>query len=197
MLGQQPTADLAIDIPPGPPVPIVREMLCQSEVCLPGVYLACASLDVLPEPGSEQPPVRSIVRGDEFRIVAARTIVLSPGVVHITRDVQEVYGRAVDYREGEFLFLLNYLGEGWYSAWRDGEVVEVEQFWPSANYRMSGSADRGAELIRETSSEVWFGIEAAGAGSGWILENSMMIDPIRISMARQIEQRDPLEYCPE
>jgi hypothetical protein len=131
-------------------------------------------------------------------MVAARSVIFSTGVVYVTRDVEEVFGRSVDYQEGEFLFLLDYRGEGRYSAWRNGEVVDVEQFWPSNDFGPGGSFQYGGELIREGVTEVWYGIERDGPDLAWVpVQGKSILSPIQISTARFIEQRDPLVSCPE
>ena len=187
-----------IEIPPGPTVPMVRDILCQSEVCIPGIYIACERLEVTDIPGPGHRVVGSLSRGDEFRMVAAQLVIFSTDVVYVTRDVEEVFGRPVDYKEGEFLFLLDHRGEGWYSAWRNGEIVDVEQFWPSSNFGPGGNFQYGGELIREGVTEVWYGIEGDGRDLAWVpVQGKAILSPIQISTARFIEQRDPITSCPK
>jgi hypothetical protein len=186
------------EIPSGPPVPIVRDILCQSEVCIPGTYIACERLEIADIPGPGHRVVGSLSRGDEFRVVAARAVILSTSVVHVTRDVGEVFGRPVDYQEGEFLFLLDYRGEGRYSAWRNGEIVDVEQFWPSSNFGPGSNFEYGGELIREGVTEVWYGIEGDGPELAWVpVQGKSILSPIQISRIRFFDERDPVETCPE
>ena len=191
----QDLVDPDIDIPPGPGTPLVIEMKCQSEVCLPGAYLACRRLELTNEPGPGSRVMEWLDRGDRFRVVAARTVVLSPGVVRVTRDVSEVFGRPVAFEQGEFLFLLDYHGEGWYGAWRDGEIIEVEQFWPSNDFGPGRGFEYGGELIREGVTEIWHGVETDGQPPVWVRgERGSMLDPLQISIARTA---NPLDACPE
>jgi len=187
-----------IEIPPGPTVPVIRDILCQSEVCIPGIYIACERLEVTDIPGPGHRVVGSLSRGDEFRMVAARLVILSTGVVYVTRDVEEVFGQPVDFQEGEFLFLLDYRGEGRYSAWRNGDIIHVEQFWPSDDFGAPGGFEYGGELIREGVTEVWYGIEGDGPDLAWVpVQGRSILSPIEISTARAIERRDPLTSCQE
>jgi hypothetical protein len=207
-LAQQDAPGLdGIEIPPGPPMPVIREVQCQSEVCLPGIYLACTELEVTDVPGPGHRVVASLSRGDRFRVVAARTVVLSAAVVRVTRDVDAVFGRPVNFREGEFLFLLDDRGEGFYNAWRDGEVIRVEQFWPSGNFGPPAGFEYGAELIRQGESERWYGIQLERLDVAWEIEGldvvwvhsraGSMLDPFVISTSGLAGRQDPIEACPQ
>ena len=80
-------------------------------------------------------------------------------LVAVTEEVQPMPDRTLS--PGDTLVLLDYVGEGFYNVWLDGDVVEVTDFWSSATDRPRG------EVIGEHVTEWWVHATAPDGSSGW------------------------------
>jgi hypothetical protein len=166
----------------GPDPAQVFPALCQSEVCLPGWWLACDSLPVHPALPARGTPVSRLRRNEEFEVQAASTVVLVPGIVLVTRDTRQRHaGRETLFSAGDTLHVLDYLGEGDFNVRYRGEIIAVEAFWP---IRQGSLPEYSADVLREQQSEFWLRIEARSGVRGWVLQDrGKMLDPLARTIA--------------
>jgi hypothetical protein len=181
----------ATTIPVPPPMPMVTPVECQSEACLPGEWLACDTLQVMASPVSTTGSVGSLKRGALFEVTGANSVVRSPGIVRVTRDVVRGPKSAPHrFMTGDTVYVLDHLGEGSFNVWHAGGLVpNVEVFWPGRNW--SGFQIAG-EVIREPDTEFWLRISTAAHPQGWILEDhEKMLNPLQRTITPKTQSSTP------
>jgi hypothetical protein len=166
---------------PGYFFPHRLKLECPTESCVLGRWLACADTTVRERPGSSQWAIGQIPRGARFPVVGAELLTLEPGVVRVTRDVEQG-GRA--FKAGETLLLLGHVGEGFFAVSYQGRSGTVEIFWP---WKRAGGFSVAGELVRDAVTERWMQTVVAGQ-PGWVQDDAASI----VSPAGQVE----LIRCP-
>ena len=150
---------------------------CQSEVCLPGSWLACDTPRIHAAPDSAARAVGSLGRHEVFEVIGASTRVLSAGVVRVTRDTRRTGADGPHlFAAGDLVYVLDHRGEGFFNVWRQGRLVrDVEVFWPG---RAWSGFEMSADVLQEPATEFWLNIVTAAGVRGWALENERLLSPL-------------------
>jgi hypothetical protein len=147
---------------------LIRRDVCPFECCRYGVWVARSVVPVFGAERSRADTVTVLQPGDSVTAETGDVHVTALTRVVVTREVREVSSMEGGHTfvPGDTLFVLDYLGEGFYSAWMDGEMYQPEQFWTELqNWTEDGEADGYSVGDRET--EWWVRVRTS-ALEGWI-----------------------------
>ena len=53
------------------------------------------------------------------------------------------------FQPGDTLYVLDYLGEGFYNTWFKGAFFETAQFWPGPDFFTSSDYEYGGSVVHE------------------------------------------------
>ncbi len=182
-------AGVAAQIPPALTLPYVAADACPGEGCTYGTWLACGPIDVYEAYGAEAPVRRTLAAGDAFEVTTGVVIVDEPGVVVVTRRVERlaVASGGGPLLPNDTIYVLDYLGEGFFNIWHEGAIAEVEVFWPWENMVVGPAFQYAGEVVRPGRSAFWAHGTAPEGTTGWIaVEGSRLaipnsLDPVELA----------------
>ncbi len=157
-------------VPPGLDFPHVVAPACPGEGCIFGMWLACESLPVFESPDLGGPELGRVPAGTWFEVTSGAVVVETPGVVVVTRPVARVPSLfAVDSLfPNDTLYVLDYIGEGFFNVLRADSIVEVEVFWPWQPLRVGPDFQYGGRIVQDGRSEFWVQTSLPDEATGWI-----------------------------
>jgi hypothetical protein len=143
---------------------------CPGEGCAYGAWLACDSIPLYESP-DEASSWRGYLAPDQtFEVSSGAVIVGAPTVVVVTRPTPQ-YSFLEDSRTfspGDTLYVLDYLGEGFFNAWYADSILEVDVFWPWEAFFPADDYEYGGEVIQPGSSEFWVQTVGASSSEVWL-----------------------------
>lgn len=139
---------------------LVRRGACPFECCIYREWEATGAIPVVADERGTAPPVFTISAGDEFRADSGNVYVTSIAVVPVTDSVGDP--PYWSFGPGDTLVVLDYVGEGFYNVWHEGNVVEVPTFWTDRPIA------EGDGSIGRHSTEWWVHITMPDGRTGWI-----------------------------
>lgn len=163
--------------PDGLVFPATFQVQCQSEVCIPGRWLACDSVPVVEAPLRADRVVGWLTGGDWFEVPGANIVVREPGIVRVVRGFEQGDRLAQTvYRPGDTVYILGYRGEGHFTVWYRGGLTTADVFWPWSRGTVE---DPTGDLLREAVTEFWIRAEMEDGTLGWVLkEPGKILDPL-------------------
>jgi hypothetical protein len=136
---------------------------CPSECCTYGQWWAIRPVQLHAEPRSDAALVGMVSPGD--------TVVAETGEVRTIPTPFLVKAPMEEYAPGDTIWVLTYLGEGYFRVWVDGEVRELgldfSPYGGSSGARCQ-RCDHG-ELLTSHRSEWWVRIRTAAGVTGWTM----------------------------
>lgn len=138
---------------------LARSGACPFECCLYGEWTAESRITLRASPEQEAPTVGELEPTTVFAADSGFVGVTGIALVAVSEPVNPMPDR--ELTPGDTLLLLDYVGEGFYNAWLDGEEVQVADFWSSATDRPRG------EVIGDHQTEWWVHATAPDGASGW------------------------------
>ena len=138
---------------------LVRSGACPFECCLYGDWIAESGISLRASPEQEAATVGELEPATVFAADSGFVGVTGIALVAVSEPVSPMPDR--ELTPGDTLLLLDYVGEGFYNAWLDGEEVQVADFWSSATDRPRG------EVIGNHQTEWWVHATAPDGTSGW------------------------------
>ncbi len=159
----------------GPALPFVVDNVCPGEGCVFGTWLACGPVPGYAEAGDRATEVFRLSRDESFTVRTGQMWVAVPGLV-VVREAIPNSSRQVEptvFAAGDTVYVLHYVGEGFYNVWYQGVEVEAEAFWTEA----VGAAEPTARgmLLRERTTEYWVEAETAVGQRGWVLVETGLV----------------------
>jgi hypothetical protein len=155
-----------------PATALVREGACPFECCTYREWTATSPIPLFAAERDRSQVVDTIPAGARFRALGGNVHVTGLELVILT-DTLRTWTSAVDgstsppgerqFLPGDTLVVLDYVGEGFYNIWYDGEVRQVEWFWWE---RQDGSSP--ARVVGEHETEWWVRAETEDGAVGWI-----------------------------
>lgn len=139
---------------------LVRRGACPFECCVYRDWNATGAIPVVAEERGTAPPVFTINAGETFRADSGNVHVTSIALVPVTDSVGDP--PYWSFGPGDTVVVLDYIGEGFYNVWHDGNVVEVPTFWTD------GPIAPGDGSIGKHATEWWVHITMADGRTGWI-----------------------------
>lgn len=160
--------------------PYVVQPACPGEGCMFDEWLACAAVPVYASLGDAAALITTLEANEQFSVLTGAVVVESPGVVAITRPSRPVPfldGEDI-FQPGDTLYVLDYLGEGFYNTWFEGSFFETEQFWPGPDYFPSSDYEYGGSVVQEVGSSFWVQIRSGNRDEGWVdVSNATLAAP--------------------
>lgn len=141
---------------------------CPFECCSLGNWQATGVSQLLAQPSKSAQPVTKLKVGDSVKAVAGQT--------QVKPVLLQVLSKHGEFAPGDKIWLLNYLGEGEYYAWKDGNKVAVTL--PFSPYQamvkcddpaLGRELDVWACLTEDYQADWWVKVELEHNGSGWLL----------------------------
>ena len=145
----------------GPAVPYRVEGACPFECCMYGTWTAERSLNVYAAASDTTALAFTIEPGTAFRADTGYVAVTQTGLVVTSRPL-EVYRSFESTRSvgaGDTLYLLDYIGEGFYEAWYADSVYQIEAAMPG---------DPAYRTLREPEQTWWAHAVLADGRAGWL-----------------------------
>jgi hypothetical protein len=147
-----------------PPEVLVRRGACPFECCTYREWTAVTAIPLVEEQRGRGEPVRTIAAGERFQADSGNVVITSFGVVAVEDTVVgEGQKKLVP---GDTVVILEPRGEGYFSVWRNGEIVNVEGFWNTEE-----STSRGVPL-GEYRKEWWVHATTQQGQRGWFRADS-------------------------
>ena len=149
--------------PRGIELPYRVEPACPGEGCSYGTWVACDSVPLYRAAGELSPTGLYLSPEQQFGVTSGAVIVDAPTVVVVSRPTRQVPFSvdALTFDPGDTLYVLDYLGEGFFNAWYADSILEVEVFWPWSEFYPGDDFEYGGEVILPGSSSFW--VQTAGA----------------------------------
>jgi hypothetical protein len=156
-----------------------RDGACPFECCGYRTWSEPVDLALLSEPRTGE-PVDTIPAGERFE--AETGVVFVTGILlALPTDTLGPYGDPRPdaplpgepwrpaWLPGDTLVVLDYVGEGVFNVWHEGEVMQVSQFWDSPDVDLGPGPSRGTS-IGEHETEWWVRARRADGTVGWFLQ---------------------------
>lgn len=172
-----------------PPLPYILEGACPFECCMYGDWTAGQRIPVYRNQSDTTQIHFNIEAGDTFQAPTGNVIVSEPGIVGVHKSY-ELYGyyspanntyRKKPVRnsisEGDTLFVLDYMGEGFWNVWYQGEIYQEDGMeWRFGRYPENRSADEvRATFLKHPETEWWVKIRTQDKKEGWILMKNIEV----------------------
>lgn len=155
-----------------------REGACPFECCAYRAWSEPVDLPLHSEP-RPGPIVDTLPAGETFEaetgivFVTGLLLVLPSDTLGVEGDPRPSRPLPVEWRPtwfpGDTLAVLDYVGEGTFHVWRDGEVHQVSQFWESEHVDLGPGPSR-ATTIGVYEAEWWIRARRADGTVGWFLQ---------------------------
>lgn len=141
---------------------LARANACPFECCVYGTWVAAVEIPMFVEPRRAGSPAFTVSAGDSLRADSGVVFITSIALVAVTDTVFSGPAKRVWMVPGDTLVLLDPIGEGFWTAWRRGEILrEVPPFFESWS-RESGAGRLIGKLARE-----WWVRATARGRTGW------------------------------
>ena len=172
-----------------PPVPYIVEDICPFECCTYGEWTAESPITAYKKQRDTTQIQFNIDTGDTFHAETGNVVILEPGIVRANQAYELIKYVSIDNYEpleepiqatvpaGDTLYVLNYLGEGVYLTWYQGEIFQENgmawRFGRRPETRAAGEVN--ATLIKKPKTEWWVRIMTDGGKKGWILMKNVRV----------------------
>lgn len=151
-----------------PSLPYVNEGVCPFECCQYGKWTATKEITVFSRPDQKSAELFTINKDEEFVAETGYVLTVSTGkwAMLDTLKLDRLYkGKNKIVYPGDTLYVLHYLGEGYYKVWYKGDEYEgPEDFWnPYSGRKVS-------EQIDLERTEWWVKTKNKAGLEGWFLK---------------------------
>jgi hypothetical protein len=139
---------------------LVRRGACPFECCTYGDWTARAPYHVYAAERDTGEPVFTVPTGTTFHADSGSVHISGIALVAVADSVRD--GDYWAFGAGDTLLVLDYIGEGHYHVWHDGEVRDVEGFWGAERMPLV------AELLGHYEAQWWVHVTLSDGRTGWI-----------------------------
>jgi hypothetical protein len=116
-----------------PPTPFVDKGACPFECCTYREWSVLKPTSVRRAMSNSSATLFRVRKGEKVQGVTGVVITTRPGVVRVLKTAK--IGEVTVHR-GETIYLLTYLGEGFFRIWRKGKLLEGEAFEDTTAFRV-------------------------------------------------------------
>lgn len=153
-----------------PKEPVVREGACPFECCVYREWTAQAPIRVYQNEGDHDSTAFTLAPGEQFAALTGNVHVTQLGIVEI---ISPLYQYGVDgrtrFEPGDTLYVLDYMGEGFYFVWHEGEILDAADYWYAPDQVTDvNRAHVRAIQHREPVTEWWVQARNSRGQVGWI-----------------------------
>ena len=139
---------------------LVRRGACPFECCTYGDWTARAPYHVYAAERDTGEPLFTIPAGTTFHADSGNVHITGSALVAVADSVRD--GDYWAFGAGDTLLVLDYIGEGHYNVWHDGEVRDVEGFWGAERMPLV------AELLGQYEAQWWVHVTLTDGRTGWL-----------------------------
>jgi hypothetical protein len=163
--------------PPGLGLPHRVEPACPGEGCTFGTWLACDSVPLYASPGDASATASVLPPNEPFEVATGMVIVDVPEVVVVTRPTPQISFEedGVTFQPGDTLYVLDYLGEGFFNAWYVDTILETEVFWPWASFFPGSDFVYGGEVVQTGAASFWVRTTDEEGAAAWVWVDSASV----------------------
>jgi hypothetical protein len=137
----------------------VRRGACPFECCTYRQWTAREPIPVVAEERGVGAPIFTIPAGTAFRADSGNVHLTGIALVAVADSVRDADYWA--FGPGDTLIVLDYIGEGHYNVWHDGEVQDVAGFWGAERMPLVAS------LIGNYEAQWWVHVTMPDGRTGW------------------------------
>lgn len=178
--------------PPGLEFPYLVEPACPGEGCAYGAWLSCDSVPLYGGPDASTRLGTHLAPLETFDVESGAVVVHIPEVVVVTRPTRRIayLDTSEMFEPEDTLYVLDYLGEGFFNIWFEGSIVEVEVFWPWEPFHPASGYEYGGRVIQDGESSFWARGHGQRGSKGWV-----WVDRAHMAVANEFDTA-PLECGP-
>jgi hypothetical protein len=154
-----------------PPEPYLVEGACPFEGCIYREWTAREPLRVYQTAGDTAELAFTLPAGTRFTAETGHVRLKKLGVVIIHRSLHQYGydGGGRRFEPGDTLYVLDYLGEGFYSVWYNGEILEATDYWYAPDEITAENREMVRAIqLREPEPEWWTRISLPDGRTGWL-----------------------------
>ena len=159
-----------------PVAPVVRKNVCPFECCVYREWTAIGEIPVYAAEGDTTVVAFTMSDGEPFTAIEGNVHLDRLGLVAVHRSVTDTIYDTYHYESGDTLVVLDYLGEGFFTAWLSGRMLEVEGFWmfedPDEHETDNGPA---WTVVAEPDPHWWVRVQTVDDRNGWIYMNEARV----------------------
>ena len=165
-------------VPANLAIPHVNRPACPGEGCAYGEWMACDTVFVHARETTTSPVAFQLAPMERFEVTEGATHILTAGVVVVKRpQIHAEYARdPVEFQAGDTVYVLDYLGEGFFNTWYRDTMLETEVFWPWEPRRTGPDYDFAGDMVQEPRTQFWVAVGHA-KGSGYVFADSAELAP--------------------
>lgn len=169
-------AQEADSLVPRPVAPLVRKNVCPFECCVYRDWTAIGEIPVYAAEGDTTVVAFTLSDGQSFIAIEGNVHLERLGQVAFHRAVTDTVYDTYHYEPGDTLVVLDYVGEGFFTAWLGGQMTEVEAFWMFEDPDEGGTGE-GAPwtVIAEPDPHWWVRVQTKDDRNGWIYMNEARV----------------------
>lgn len=177
------SSDPSLLRPAGIEFPHMVSPACPGEGCSYGEWMACDSVRVYGATDPSAGVIEWLTTDEPFVVETGTVIVRRPGAILVKRRTpQHTVGEAGYYFEpGDTVFVLNYLGEGFFDVSHRGQTLEAEVFWPWDSWHPAEDHEYTGEVLQDVQTEFWVSANTDDV-TGWV-----WVDSARVAMANSLD----------
>ncbi len=150
--------------------PFVKRPACPGEGCDYGTWLACDAVTVYAREADTTERAFNLVRDEPFEVLSGAVHVTRPEVVVVSRPTHQIgfQKSGVVFQPGDTLYVLSYIGEGFFDVWYRDSIIETEIFWPWENWFPAKDYEYGGEVIQQGDAAFWIQVRNGSGQEGWV-----------------------------
>lgn len=158
-------------------LPYLVEPACPGEGCSYGSWLACDSIPLYLTAGATTPTGEFLSPEQQFEVTSGAVVIEDPTVVVVTRPTRQApfSDDARTFNPGDTLYVLDYLGEGFFNAHYSDSTIEVGVFWPWDNFFVRDDFEYGGEVVRAGRSSFWVRTVGVRGSEAWVWVDSASV----------------------
>ncbi|NNG17546.1 MAG: hypothetical protein HKM89_13805 [Gemmatimonadales bacterium] len=156
--------------PAGLAFPYVKRPACPGEGCAYGTWLACDTVSVYAREADTTERAFYLAREEPFQVLAGAVHVTRPEVVVVTRPTHQIgfQESGVLFQQGDTLFVLDYIAEGFFDAWYRDSIIETEIFWPWEHWYPAKDYEYGGDVVQQGVASFWIQVRNGSGQEGWV-----------------------------
>ncbi len=164
-----------------PVPPVVRKNVCPFECCVYREWTAIGEIPVYAAEGDTTIVAFTMSDGELFTAIEGNVHLDRLGLVAVHHTVTDTIYDTYHYESGDTLVVLDYVGEGFFTAWLSGRMLEVEAFWMFEDPDEHGTDDDpGTDgpawtVVAEPNPHWWVRVQTADDRNGWIYMNEARV----------------------
>jgi hypothetical protein len=156
-----------------PVAPVVRKNVCPFECCVYREWTAIGEISVYATEGDTTAVAFTMSDGQSFTAIEGNVHLERLGLVAVHRTVTDTVYDTYHFEPGDSILVLDYVGEGFFTAWLDGQLEVTEAFWWFLDPEEDG--DPAWTVVAEPDPHWWVRVQTKDDRNGWIYMNEARV----------------------